>query len=229
MKHFGLFLLVLYGCTPAPRPDSDPAVPRSAVAMKLNIDYAEVRVGHSILFSVQGNRLFKISAVEQSGTELWIEEKFPPRPPVSSRPWIRKSLVGSSGNAREIWVGEPGGRPARLWPRPESEAAPKKLHAAAAKLRVVGVRPDTTLAGGEVYPCTRITSTLQIGTAKPLVIVDWCSPEVPFPLRYPDGKSYGGLVRRVVEDPEASQSFQMEVFSSSENARAEMEIPRSPR
>jgi len=235
MNRFLLFigLLPTTGCLSSAEQQGGPdpqLVSVEELALRLRVDYVKVRKGQSVLYSVTApdrTYLYKVSAAEEIGTDLWIEEKMPAAPPAYPRPWIRKTLLDRTGEAREIWFGDPAAsQPVRWWPPAGGKEEVRIRPRPDLKARILDTRPDEPqLVQGNVYTCTRVTSTLTPADGSTVLLIDWCSPEVPFPVVHPDGQSHGGIVRRVLESPGGAR-YVLELASMGTQARPELHLPR---
>lgn len=217
-----LLALFLSGCSAGipERPDPEPTKAEASPRHHLSIDYARVRIGQSAIFRiVEDGRtsLYKVSAVADEGTDLWIEERLPPDPTKTGVP-IRKTLLERTGLAREIWYGEAGGTATRLWPAPTTPL-PRPAPLASPKIRIFGIHPgEGVTLSDRSYLCTRIDYEWTEGAIHHRGS-DWCSADVPLPILYAN-RSYGGLVRR-----NAGGAI-WEILASSQEARPELTIQR---
>jgi hypothetical protein len=218
-----LALLVLAACAPSrenPPAPADDLEFEMTLASQLAFDPAAVRPGQYVLYvaRVEGGpvQTLRWAAFAGEGDTLWIENRRPAPP--NPRPMVIKSRLDRTGKLLEQWVGEPGGTPARTYPRkdaaaPSATPAPRR-DPSAAQARI-DEQPDRIVAGGKTYACTRFTSTLAYPDGRTSTLRQWFSKDVPFPA----SPALGGLVRR------SFGRFTMELLASGEDARPELEIP----
>jgi len=143
---------------------------------------------------------------------VWIENRRP-------GPLIVKAKLDREGNLLEQWVGEPGKTPTRVHPdprRPSAPPPPRRDPASASA--ATEERPETLEIAGRTYACTRVTTVLTYPDGRRSAMVNWLSPEVPFPVLV-GGKPRGGLVRRQIG------RLTVELIAHGRDARPELPLP----
>jgi hypothetical protein len=222
MKRFLAFVL-LAACAPpreAAPPPADDVEFEMALASQLPFDPAALRPGQYVLYvaRVEGGPVHTLrwAALPAEGDTLWIENRRPAPP--NPRPMVIKSRIDRTGKLLEQWVGEPGGVPARTYPRKDETSPPPgpapRRDPSSARARTEE-RPDRITAAGKTYECTLVTSTLTYPDGRTSTLRQWFSKDVPFGA----SPALGGLVRR------AFGRFTMELRAAGEGAVAELEIP----
>lgn len=209
-------LALAAGCSAPPAAPGEAAL-ETALATQLIFDPGPVKAGEWALYGVRvrgaaGTEQYRWAAVEEADGAVWIENRRPGA-------LLVKSKLDRSGNLLEQWAGEPGGVPARVHPnprRPPEPPPPRRDPSAAAA--ATEERPETLEVAGRTYACTRVTTVLTYPDGRRSAMVNWLSPEVPFPVLV-GGKPRGGLVRRQIG------RLTVELLEHGTGARPELAIP----
>jgi hypothetical protein len=217
-----LLAVAAAGCSSPPQAPPDEMVFETALATQLAYDVGSVKAGDSVLYTVRVRGVaqpdyYKWSVVGEEGSAVWIENRRPASP--NPLPMVVKSKLERTGKLLEQWIGEPGGVPAQVYPNPrrsEPPAAPRRDSTVAGV--VAEEQADSLTITGKTYACTRVTTTLTYPDGRRSTMVNWLSPEVPFPVLVA-GKSRGGLVRRQIG------RLTVELLTFGRDAKPELTVP----
>jgi hypothetical protein len=222
MKRILAILALAAGCSfPSPTPADETAF-EMALATQLAFDASRVKTGESVLYSVRLRgapqpEYYQWAAVGEEGSAIWIENRRPGAP--NPFPMVVKAKFDRSGKLLEQWIGEPGGVPAKVYPNPRrTEPAEPRRDSTVAGV-TAQEEPDALTIDGKTYACTKVTTTLTYPDGRRSTMVNWLSPEVPFPVLV-DGKSRGGLVRRQIG------RLSVDLLNARRDAKPELTIPK---
>jgi hypothetical protein len=209
--------LALWSCaSPSSEQDSETAF-EIQVASTLSYDQSLLRAGEWVVYFVkrqgENSQPYRWAAVAEEGSALWIENKVPFGP----RSMVVKSKIDRTGKLLEQWTGEPGGVPEQTFPNPQKADAPPARRDPSTAKADSKEDPDTIVAGGKSYGCTRVTTALTYPDGRKSTMINWFSKEVPFA----PSKALGGLVKRRIG------LLTMELATSdTQGALPELVIPR---
>ncbi len=215
-----LAALSLAACAAPEAPPDDPEF-ELQLAQQIALDVPSLKLGDWAIYAFQrqgGPRQFiRYAAVEQEGTEIWVENKIP----TEGGATIQKYKLDYSGLVLERWVGQSGFTPTRTYPRqgrPPEPPPRRESNEARAETRQ---EADTLKIGARTYVCTKITTTLAYAGGRRRTMVNWLSKNAPGWLGASTG-DHGGLVRRQVG------IFTMELFDHGNSPRPipELLIPK---
>lgn len=198
MKRTLAALLVIAGCGgPSRQAPPDDVQFEKILAQQMTFDFAQLKVGDWALYkgAVRGERnsqTFRWAVVAEEGSTIWIENRVPHAP----RGMVVKSRFDRAGNLLAQWVGEPGGGPAQTYPKPDGSEPPVRRDSSLARAATKETLEELVI-GERKWLCTKIQTTLTYPDGRRSTMTNWCSKDVPFPLRI-GKKTYGGLVRREI-------------------------------
>lgn len=213
-----LALLALAACQSAPREPENAPRAELVMAAQLVFDIQKLRQGDWARYVIREEgvgspQAVKYAAVGADADGVWVENKVPGDP----NPFVIKSKFSWDGRLVESWMGEPGGRPAKVFPgKDDPKETPKPQEQPKVTTKT---EEEPVTASGRTFACTRIVTTLTYSNGRTSTLTNWCSPEVPFSVLH-EGKSYGGLVKRTFG------KFTMELANFGNDARPELEIPK---
>lgn len=217
-----LLLLLAAGCAAPDAPASDEADFEKVLAQQIPYDVPSLRLGDWVIYTLRVDGApraehVKLSVVAEEGAALWVENKveFPPRGV------IYKSRYERTGKLLEVWVGEPGGQPGRVFPNPRQTDAPPPRRDSSSAQADTREEAETVIAGGRPYPCAKITTTLAYPGGRKSTMTNWCSKEVPFPV-LSAGKTIGGIVKRRV----GKVTLELSSCGRGDPVRPELHLPR---